>query len=41
MIHPLQNGAGGNVDCTEKEELLQIISVLRKFTELLETNLLD
>jgi hypothetical protein len=28
-------------DCTEKEELLQIISVLRKFTDILETNLLD
>jgi len=28
-------------DCTEKEELLQIISILRKFTEILETNLLD
>jgi hypothetical protein len=28
-------------DCTEKEELMQIISVLRKFTEILETKLLD
>ena len=28
-------------DCTEREELLQIIAILRKFKEILETRLLD
>jgi hypothetical protein len=28
-------------DCTEREELLQIIAILRKFKEILETTLLD
>jgi hypothetical protein len=28
-------------DCTEKEELMTIIAVLRKFTEILEAELLD
>ena len=28
-------------DCTEREDLLHIIAVLRKFTEILETRLLD
>ena len=28
-------------DCTEKDELLQIIAILRKFRHILETELLD
>ena len=28
-------------DCTEKEELLKIIAILRKFRHILETELLD
>ena len=28
-------------DCTEKDKLLQIIAILRKFRHILETDLLD
>jgi Holliday junction resolvase len=28
-------------DCTDREDLLQIIAILRKFREILETRLLD